>query len=91
MEAYRYPILRLLFFLSTAMAGSNVLADRLKAFIQDCSMLGAKDGQSGLERTSHGGVDCIITELHLPDMSRLEWLVEIVPRRIAVINSHAHP
>jgi CheY-like chemotaxis protein len=55
-------------------------ADRLKAFIPDCIVLEAKDGQSGLELYKALGVDCIVTELRLPDMSGFELLVQVVPR-----------
>jgi CheY-like chemotaxis protein len=64
-------------------------ADRLKAFMPDCVFLEAKDGQSGLELYKSRPVDCIVTELHLADMSGLELLVEVVPRssqpQVAVI------
>jgi CheY-like chemotaxis protein len=54
-------------------------ADRLKASIPDCIVLEAKDGQSGLELYKSRQVDCIVTELHLPDMYGFELLVEVVP------------
>jgi PleD family two-component response regulator len=41
--------------------------------------LGARDGKSGLELYKSHRVDCIVTELYLPDTSGYELLVEVVP------------
>ena len=53
-------------------------ADRLKFSIPDCIVLEAKNGKSGLELFKTRGVDCIVTELQLPDMSGFELLVKVV-------------
>jgi DNA-binding NarL/FixJ family response regulator len=55
-------------------------ADRLKFSMPDCVVLEAKDGRSGLELYNSRRVDCLVTELHLPDMSGFELLVQVVPR-----------
>jgi DNA-binding NarL/FixJ family response regulator len=54
-------------------------ADRLKMSIPDCVVLEAKDGASGLELYRSRQVDCIVTELLLPDMSGIELLLEVIP------------
>ena len=48
--------------------------------IPDCTVLEAKDGRSALDLYRSRKIDCIITELYLPDMSGYELLVEVVPR-----------
>jgi DNA-binding NarL/FixJ family response regulator len=55
-------------------------ADRLKFLIPQCVVLEAKNGRTGLELYRSRRIDCIITELHLPDMSGFELLLEVVPR-----------
>ena len=42
-------------------------------------MLEAHDGRSGLELYESQNVDCIVTELPLPDMSGFELLIEAIP------------
>ena len=42
-------------------------------------MLEVRDGQSGLELFRSRRIDCIITELYLPDMSGYEFLIKVVP------------
>ena len=54
-------------------------ADRIKFALPDCIVLEAKDGQSGLNLYRSRRIDCIVTELHLPDMSGFELLLEVVP------------
>jgi CheY-like chemotaxis protein len=54
--------------------------DRLKNFLPDCVILEANDGQTGLDLYNSRRVDCIVTELQLPDMSGFELLVKVVPR-----------
>jgi DNA-binding NarL/FixJ family response regulator len=58
-------------------------ADRLKFLIPDCVVLEAKDGRTGLELHKSRRVDCIVTELYLPDMSAFELLLTVVPRASA--------
>lgn len=55
-------------------------AESIQRGIPDCTVLEAKDGQSGLALYRSRTIDCIITELYLPDMSGFELLVEVVPR-----------
>ena len=55
-------------------------AERIRIGIPDCIVLEAEDGQSGLGLYRSRRIDCIITELHLPDMSGIELLMEVVPR-----------
>ena len=54
-------------------------AERLKIGLPDCHVLEAKDGRSGLDLYHSRRIDCIVTELYLPDMSGYELLVEVVP------------
>jgi DNA-binding NarL/FixJ family response regulator len=54
--------------------------DRLKNSLPDCVILEARDGQTGLDLYHSRRVDCIVTELQLPDMSGFELLVNVVPR-----------
>ena len=55
-------------------------ADRIKFALPHCNVLEAKDGQSGLELYKSRRIDCIVTELFLPDMSGMEVLLEVIPR-----------
>ena len=55
-------------------------ADSIRIGIPDCTVLEARDGRSGLDRYRSQRIDCIITELYLPDMSGYELLIEVVPR-----------
>ena len=55
-------------------------AERIQKRLPDCIVLEAKDGRSGLALYRLRKIDCIITELRLPDMSGLELLIEVVPR-----------
>ena len=55
-------------------------AERIRMGISDCTVLEARDGRSGLALYRSRKIDCIITELYLPDMSGLELLVEVVPQ-----------
>ena len=55
-------------------------ADRIKFLLPDCIVLEAKDGQSGLDLYQSRRIDCIVTELHLPDMSGFELLLDLNPR-----------
>ena len=54
-------------------------ADRLKFSIPECVVLEAKTGQSGLELCRSRRIDCLVTELDLPDMSGFQLLVTVVP------------
>jgi CheY-like chemotaxis protein len=55
-------------------------SERLNISSQAYRVLAADTGAAGLEicRTEH--VDCVVTELTLPDMSGFEVLVHLVPR-----------
>ena len=55
-------------------------ADRLKFSLPDCVVLEARDGRSGLQLYKSRHIDCIITELSLPDMSGFEVLLTVVQR-----------
>jgi len=55
-------------------------AERIRIGIPDCIVLEAKDGRSGLALYRSQRIDCIITEVYLPDMSGYELLIEVVPR-----------
>ena len=55
-------------------------ADRLKFSLPDCAVLEAKDGRSGLELYKSRKIDCIITELNLPDMPGFEALLKVIQR-----------
>jgi len=55
-------------------------ADRLKLSIPDCLVLEARDIQSGLDLYQSRRVDCIVTEIYLPDSSGFELLIDVVPR-----------
>jgi DNA-binding NarL/FixJ family response regulator len=55
-------------------------AERLRIGIPDCTVLEARDGRSGLALYRSWRIDCIITELSLPDMSGFELLIEVVPQ-----------
>jgi CheY-like chemotaxis protein len=48
--------------------------------ISGCTVLEARDGRSGLDLYRSRRIDCIISELCLPDMSGYELLHEVVPR-----------
>ena len=54
-------------------------ADRIKSALPASVVLEAKDGQSGLNMYHLRRIDCIVTELHLPDMSGFELLMEVNP------------
>lgn len=55
-------------------------AEKIRTGIHDCRVLEAWDGQSGLDLYRSRRIDCIISELYLPDMSGYELLHEVVPR-----------
>jgi DNA-binding NarL/FixJ family response regulator len=57
-------------------------AKRIRMGIPDCMVLEARDGQSGLALYRSRKIDCILTEVYLPDMSGFELLIELVPRAI---------
>ena len=54
-------------------------ADQVKIFIPDCIVLEAQDIRSGLELYQSRQIDCIVTEIHLPDSSGFELLIDLVP------------
>ena len=64
-------------------------AERIRFGLPDCQVLEAHDGRSGLELYKSQNVDCIVTELTLPDMSGFELLIEAIPHasqpQVAVI------
>src|SRR5262245_47235583 len=53
-------------------------AARLKISIPDCIVLEARDSRSGLELYRSGRVDCIVTEIPLPDGSGFRLLTDLV-------------
>ena len=55
-------------------------AERIQRGIPDCTVLEARDGRSGLDLYRSRKIDCILTDVHLPDMSGFELLLEVVPR-----------
>jgi two-component system, chemotaxis family, chemotaxis protein CheY len=63
--------------------------DRLKNALVNCVILEATDGKSGLDLYKSEAVDCVVSELQLPDMSVLEFLLDIVPpqahQQVAVV------
>ena len=54
-------------------------AQRLRARLSDCVVLEARDGRSALDLQESHRIDCIVTELDLPDMSVFNLLLKIVP------------
>jgi len=52
-------------------------AERIRVDLPDCHVLEAKDGSSGLELYKSHRLDCIVTELYLPDMSGYELMIEV--------------
>jgi DNA-binding NarL/FixJ family response regulator len=60
-------------------------ADRIKTGLPDSRVLEATDGYSGLELYKAHHVDCIVSELYLPDMSGFELLLEVAQPNIPVI------
>jgi DNA-binding NarL/FixJ family response regulator len=54
--------------------------DRLNHALPDCMILEAKDGGSAVSLSKSRRLDCLITELQLPDMSGFDFLVQMVPR-----------
>src|SRR5262247_3129841 len=55
-------------------------AERIRSGISDCMVLEARDGRSGLALYRSLKIDCIITEVYLPDRSGFELLLEVVPQ-----------
>ena len=64
-------------------------AQRLKLCSPEYVILEAKDGTSALRLCESYRVNCIVTELNLPDLSALELLLRVIPPtsvpRIALI------
>ena len=56
-------------------------AQRLKMCSPDYLVLEARDGRSGMELCESQKIDCIVTELDLPDMSAFQLLLDLVPDR----------
>jgi len=54
-------------------------AERIRIGIPGCIVLEAKDGRSGLDLYRSRKIDCIITDVDLPDMPGFGLLVELVP------------
>lgn len=67
----------------------NYWSERLKTACPDCRILEADTGEAGLTICRNESLDCVVTELDLPDMSGFQVLLELVPRaqqpEIAVI------
>ena len=55
-------------------------AEHIRMGLPNCYVLEARDGHSGLELYRSHRLDCIVTELDLPDMSGFELLLAAVPR-----------
>ena len=55
-------------------------AERIRSGIPDCTVLETKYGRAGLDLYRSRKIDCVITEIYLPDMSGFEVLIELVPR-----------
>jgi DNA-binding NarL/FixJ family response regulator len=55
-------------------------AQRLTDSLTDSVILEAETGAEGLAICRSQAVDCVLTELELPDMSGLELLARLVPR-----------
>lgn len=54
-------------------------ADRLKICTQDYLILEARDAETGLAICQCERVDCVVMELHLPDMSGFQVLIRLNP------------
>lgn len=54
-------------------------AEELRSCSPDYHIVEATDGQSGLDRYRSQRIDCIVTELTLPDKSGFEILADLVP------------
>jgi DNA-binding NarL/FixJ family response regulator len=54
-------------------------ADQLKRCSVDYEIVGASDGQSGLDVYRSRRIDCVVLELSLPDQSGFQTLVDLVP------------
>jgi DNA-binding NarL/FixJ family response regulator len=54
-------------------------ADQLKRCSPDYEIIGADDGQSGLDHYRSKKIDCVVMDLTLPDRSGLELLADLVP------------
>jgi DNA-binding NarL/FixJ family response regulator len=63
--------------------------DRLKNFLPGWVILEAKDGRSGIDLYKSRHIDCIVTEIQLPDMAGFQLLFQVVPlmspQNVAVI------
>ncbi len=53
--------------------------EQLKRGSSDYQIVEAADGQSGLDLYRSQKIDCVVTELALPDRSGLDLLTELVP------------
>jgi DNA-binding NarL/FixJ family response regulator len=53
--------------------------DRLKHFLSESVILEADDGKSGLHLYKSRSINCIVTEIQLPDMAGFELLFDVVP------------
>jgi len=54
-------------------------AHRLSVSSPDYQIFEAANGQSGLKLYKACDIDCVVLELHLPDMSGFDVLVQLVP------------
>jgi DNA-binding NarL/FixJ family response regulator len=54
-------------------------AEQFKRGSPDYQILEASDGQSGVDLYRSQKIDCVVTELALPDWSGLDLLTELVP------------
>jgi two-component system sensor histidine kinase UhpB len=57
----------------------KIWADRLKICSQDYVILEAEDAERGLALSKLKRVDCVVMELHLPDISGFKVLIHLNP------------
>lgn len=72
-------------------------ADQLKQYFPEYLIVEAADGQSGLALYRSQQIDCVVTDLVLPDRSGFEILADLVPVRnkpqvgVIVLTRIEHP
>lgn len=68
-------------------------AEQLRLSSPDCVILEAQDAWSGLAICKSQRVDCVVLEMHLPDMSGFQLLMQLnpqarYPQRAVIVLSH---